>query len=465
MIRMLDGDNDQVTIIPAGPGRRETSRLLYTVAPRRPLDVFIQLNARYGDTVRMPFPWRRSLFVLSRPEQAERILAVAQHNYVKPSLYGPLRALIGDGGLLVSEGEHWHRHRRLIQPLFSRRHIAGFAPQMTDAARCLLERWGGLADGTTVNASAEMSALTLDVAGRVLFSADLSTEAAGLEKSLARGERAAVLAQVIPVTWGPRSTRAVLMATRGFGGAVSGLREPVQRLVSQHWSRPESAANRPPDLIDLLLAARDENGAALSEAEIRDETLTFLLAGHETTANALSWTLALLAAYPASRERLEEELTVVLGDRMPTADDVERLPWTRAVISEALRLYPPAWAIERDAAVDDEVAGVRVPAGSTVAVLPYLVHRHPEFWPDPCGFDPRRFLPGAPERPRYAYIPFGGGRRGCVGVSFAELEATLLLATIALRYRLDLTPAGFPIPNAGITLRPGRSLPMRLTRR
>lgn len=437
-----------------GPGRGEAARLLYTVAPRHPLDFFTELNARYGDAARISLPRGGHLYVLTRPEHAEHVLATGQDNYVKAFTIGAIRALIGNG-LLSSEGEEWRRHRRLIQPVFSRRHVTGFVPTMIDGARRLLERWDARSDGAVVNASAEMAALTLDVVGRVLFSADLTEDASGLGKALARGQRAVALAALLPITWGPRTTRAVVTATRGFGGAREGIQEPVRRLVTR---RASEEAPRERDLLDLLIAT------GFSEAEIRDEVSTFMLAGHETTANALSWTLALLSAYPPARERLEEELTDVLGDRDPQADDLERLVWTRAVISEAMRLYPPAWTVERQAINEDEVAGTRIPAGATIAVPPYLVHRHPEFWSDPAGFDPRRFLPGQ-EHHRYAYIPFGGGRRGCVGASFAQLEATMLLAMIARRYRLDLTAHGFPVPNPAITLRPGRMLPMRLTRR
>jgi len=219
----------------------------------------------------------------------------------------------------------------------------------------------------------------------------------------------------------------------------------------------------------VLLTARAPDGSALTDTEIADEVATFMLAGHETTANALAWSLALLSAYPAARERLEQELAAVLGDRDPDAADAADLPWATAVVSEAMRLYPPAWTIERDALADDDVAGTPVPAGSMVAISPYLVHRHPGFWPDPAGFDPRRFLPGgdghAGTRHRYAFIPFGGGRRACVGASFAELETVLVLATIARRFRLELTARGMPAPVAQVTLRPGRNLPMRLRRR
>ena len=189
-----------------------------------------------------------------------------------------------------------------------------------------------------------------------------------------------------------------------------------------------------------------------------------MLAGHETSANALSWSLALLGAYPAARSRLEHEVDSVLGGRVPAAGDAARLPWTTAVIAEAMRLYPPAWTIERDAIADDDVTGVPVPAGSLVAIPPYLVHRHPEFWPDPAGFDPARFSNGT-QRHRYAYIPFGGGRRACIGQSFAELETALVLASITQRFRLELTAGGIPPPAANVTLRPAHGLPMRLSRR
>ena len=216
---------------------------------------------------------------------------------------------------------------------------------------------------------------------------------------------------------------------------------------------------RDDDLLNVLLTGD------LTDAEIGAEIGTFMLAGHETTANTLAWSLALLSAFPSARERLEQEVDSVLTGRLPAAGDASRLPWTAAVVHEAMRLYPPAWTIERSALADDTVAGVAVPAGSQVTISAYLVHRHREFWPDPAGFDPGRFLPGFGDRPRYAYVPFGGGRRACVGQSFAELEAILVLASIAQRYRLELTMLGIPAPVANVTLRPGHDLPMRLLRR
>jgi len=431
-----------------------------------PLAGYVRLAARYGGAVRVPFAPRRWWFVLSRPEHAEHVLATNQDNYVKAFTYRPLRALVGNG-LLTSEGEMWRKHRRLIQPVFSRRDVTGFGPQMTAPARRLARRWAGLADGSLVDVAREMSALTLEIVGLALFGADLTDDAGRLSRAMSVGQRVAVLTTFLPIGWGPVSTPAVRAAARRLGGATEGVEGPARRLIAARRAGAESA--RPSgDLLDVLLRARAQDGEPLTDGEICDEVATFMLAGHETTANALTWSLALLSAYPAARERLEEELAAVLADRDPAAADVARLPWATAVVSEALRLYPPAWTIERDALADDDVAGTPVPAGSMVAISPYLVHRHPAFWPDPAGFDPRRFLPGRSDtatRHRYAFIPFGGGRRACVGASFAELETVLVLATIARRFRLELTARGMPAPVAQVTLRPGRNLRMRLRHR
>jgi cytochrome P450 len=339
---------------------------------------------------------------------------------------------------------------------------------MTAAARRLARRWDGLAEGSLVNVAREMSGLALDIVGLALFGADLTGDSDQLGRAMSVGQRAAVLTTFLPIGWGPASTRVVKAAARRLARTPEGVEGPVGRLIAARRAGGEPART-PGDLLDVLLRARDEGGRPLTDGEICDEVATFMLAGHETSANALAWSLALLSAYPAARERLEEELAAVLGDRDPDAADVARLPWARAVVSETLRLYPPAWTIERDALADDDVAGTPVPAGSLVAISPYLVHRHPGFWPDPAGFDPRRFLPGGDGdtaiRNRYAFIPFGGGRRACVGAPFAELETVLVLATLARRFRLELTARGMPTPVAQVTLRPGRNLPMRLRHR
>jgi cytochrome P450 len=449
-----------------GPGGAEAARVLAGMLGD-PLAGYVRLAARYGDAVRVPFAPRKAVFLLGRPEHAEHVLAANQDNYVKAFTYRPLRALVGNG-LLTSEGEAWRRHRRLIQPVFSRREVAGFGPHMTAAARRLARRWEALPAGSLVDVAREMNALALEIAGLALFGADLTGDAGQISRAMSTGQRVTLVAALLPIRWGPRSTRAVKAAARRIGRTPEGIDGPARRLVAARRAdgRPGGA---PRDLLDVLIDARDEHGVPLTDTEIGDEVATFLLAGHETSANALAWALALLSAYPAARQRLEDELDTVLGGRDPDAADVTALPWASAVAAEALRLYPPAWTIERDALADDNVAGIPVPAGSLVAVSPYLVHRHPGFWPDPAGFDPGRFLAGGSADPatrhRYAYIPFGGGRRACVGAAFAELETVLVLATITRRARLELTAAGLPAPLAQVTLRPGRNLPMRLLRR
>jgi cytochrome P450 len=461
------------------PGPRGTAAAAALAAlARNPLDGYVRLAARYGDSVAIPLGRGRHLYLLSRPEHAEHVLAANQDNYVKAVTYRPLRALIGDG-LLTSEGERWRRHRRLVQPVFTRRHVLAFGPAMTQAARRMTARWDSLADGSVISVSGQMSTLALDIVGQALFACDLTGDAATMGRAIDAGQRVAVLASFLPLSWGPASSRALKAVARRVGRTPDGIEGPTGRIVAARRAagRPGPSADPAPveDLLDVLLEARDPDGSPLTDSEIGAEVATFMLAGHETTANTLSWSLALLSAYPSARQQLEAEVDSVLGERDPDADDADTLSWTRAVVAEAMRLYPPAWTIERDALADDTAHGVPVPAGSLVATPPYLVHRHPEFWPDPSGFDPTRFLlgrdpraaaqPGATERSRYAYIPFGGGRRACVGASFAELETVLVLATIARRYRLELTVRGLPAPRANITLRPGRGLPMRLLRR
>jgi cytochrome P450 len=444
------------------------ARTLARFVTGRPLEACAGLFAQYGDTMYVPVrPWE-GLYIFSRPEQAEHVLAANQGNYVKPFTYRPLRMMLGDG-LLTAEGTLWRRHRRIIQPVFSSRNVASFAAEMDAGAQRAVERWTG---SPVIDVASEMSALTLDVVGRVLFGADLAAEAPSLGRALAAGQWLALLGAFLPIPWGPRSTRMIRAAAQRFGaGAVE---HQVERLISRRREQRGGAGdsgsaaggtrdgNSPHDLLDLLMAARDSDGSGLSEQEIRDEISTFLVAGHETTAVALAWSLALLSAYPQARQRLEEEVDAVLGNGPA---DPEKLPWTTAVISEAMRLYPPAWTIERTAVADDEVCGTPVPAGSMVAVLPYLVHRNPAVWPNPAGFDPGRFLPGAPQRHRYAWIPFGGGKRGCVGAGFARLEAALVLARLCRHYRLDLADPGLPRPRGFVTLRPAGPVRMHLTRR
>ncbi len=364
---------------------------------RDPLAGYLSMYAAYGDTVRVPISPKSCFFVLTRPEYAEHVLAANQDNYVKAFTYRPLRALIGNG-LLTSEGEQWRRHQRVIQPMFARRDVRSFGPAMTAGIGQLLAQWDRAPDGAVLDVAAAMSGLALDIVGRALFSADLTGDADQLSRAMSTGQKIAVLATFAPLSWGPRSTRALKALARA-AARTEGIDAPVGRLIAGRRREREPAPGRR-DLLDVLMSARFDDGSGrtstgLTDTEISDELATFMVAGHETSAVTLAWALALLAAYPAARDRLEAEVDDVLGGREPQAADADRLPWTTEVITETLRLYPPAWTIERDAVTADDVAGVPVPAGSTVAIPPYLVHRHPEFWPDPAGFDPARFLAGS----------------------------------------------------------------------
>ncbi|WFE41022.1 cytochrome P450 [Micromonospora sp. WMMD998] len=424
----------------------------------RPLATLRSL-ARYGDAVELPLYPGHRLFVLSGPRHAEHVLARHQDNYLKAFTYRSMRAVLGTG-LLSGEGETWRRHRRLLQPVFTRRNVAGFTPQIVEATRRMLDSWDRHPDGTRIEVSGEVSALALDIVGRVLFGADMTGRTGQIARALTLLLPAVAIGTFLPFLWGPRSTRAIRAASERFGGPLAAIDRPVRQLIAERRATP--TVDGPPDLLDRLLTARDEEDRTrLTDAEIRDEVTTFMLAGHETTATTLSWCLALLSAHPAVRDRLEQEVDAVLAGREPQAADVEKLRWTTAVVNEAWRLYPPVWTIEREAVRSDVIEGIPIPVGSTVAVPAYLVHRNPAVWPDPERYDPTRFLSDA-DRDRYAHIPFGGGRRACIGAGFAQLEAVLVLAMMTQRYRLELT-AGLPRPLASATLRPGRRLPMRLT--
>ncbi|HTP16733.1 MAG TPA: cytochrome P450 [Streptosporangiaceae bacterium] len=408
------------------------------------------------------------LYLFSRPDQAEHVLAASQDNYVKPFTYRPLRLMLGDG-LVTAEDPQWRRHRRTIQPVFSRANVASFAAEMDAGAQRAAARWDG---SRAVELASEMRALTLDVVGRVLFGADLIAEAQPLRQALAGGQWLGLLAGLLPLPRGPASTRVVRRAARLLG--AGGVQQQVKQLIARRLQQPgarmpasevtagdQMKCQGPRDLLGLLMAARDADGSALSKQEIRDEIATFLVAGHETTAMALTWSSAPLSAYPQARQRLEDEVDAALGDGPA---DPDKLPWTTAVISEAMRLYPPARTLEQTAVADDHVCGTRVPAGSMVAAQPYLIHRNPAVWPNPAGFDPARFLPGAPERDRYAWLPFGGGKRGCIGAGFARQEAVLVLARLCRHYRLGLAGPGLPRPRGFVTLRPDGPVTTHLTR-
>ncbi|HJR07486.1 MAG TPA: cytochrome P450 [Pyrinomonadaceae bacterium] len=449
----------EVLPTPAGLGALKLFRLMPRFQ-REPLRVFAELTERFGHVVRMKGLW--TAYQITHPRDIEHVLQTNSQNYRKGRQYREFRASIGNG-LLISDGEFWRRQRRLAQPAFHRQRINAFGEMMTGAAVEMLARWQTrAASKEPFNVVTEMMRLTLRIVGSTIFGTDLSAETDHIARSLdiARAHAIRRMWQPVklPVTFPTRANRAFLRAIRES-------EQVIYRMIDAR-RRGEVATD---DLLSLLMRARDEEtGEAMSDEQLRAEAATILTAGHETTALALSWTWYLLSQHPEVEARLHAELDAVLegGRRRPTVADLPNLNYTRMVVEEAMRLYPPVWVIGRTAIADDEIGGYRVEANSEVVMCQYVTHRHPEFWDDPEKFDPERFLPErVAARPRYAYFPFGGGPRQCIGNNFALMEAQLVLACVASRYRLRLAPGQHVEPEASITLHPRRGIRMTLESR
>ncbi len=369
-----------------------------------------------------------------------------------------LRPLLGQG-LFTNDGQSWLHQRRLMQPAFYRKQLATLGELMTGATAAMLERWQDAATREqSLDVSTEMMRLTLRVVGQALFSIDLSDEADTVGQAftaLLTPFSDYVYHPVPPLSFPTPRNRRIQQSIRT-------LDRVVQDIITERRQSDDKG-----DLLSMLLLARDEEtGEGMNDRQVRDEVMTLLLAGHETTSNALSWTWYLLSQHPDAESRLHAELEQVLDGRIPTVENLPRLAYTRMVIEEALRLYPPAVGFNRKALADDEVGGYLVPANTLIWVSPYVTHRHPEFWENPEVFDPERF---SPERsagcPHFAHFPFGGGPRMCIGSNFAMMEAQLILATVAQRYQLRLLPGHRVEPEVLLTMRPRYGLPMTLIER
>lgn len=409
----------------------------------------------YGPIASWRMP-RGRFWLLDEPALIETVLLAGGYDVVKGRGLRRMRRLLGEGLLTSDEPLHL-RQRRLVQPAFHRERIAHYAASMIDATRTAAER---LSEGDTVAVDALMNRLALRIAAATLFSADIDDDADAI------GAAVTEAMAVFPASIGPFGE--VLdhvpfhPATRRFAAARGALDAVIYRLIAQ---RRCDDADRG-DLLSMLLRARDEDGRPMPDALIRDEALTLLLAGHETTANALTWTFDALARTPAAEGRLHAELDAVLGERDPVPDDYPRLTFTRDVVAEAMRLRPPAWILGRRVVRPIRLGDWDVPAGSIILMAQIVTHRNPRFWRRPEEFRPERWSNGETEGlPRGAYFPFGGGNRVCIGESFAWTEAVLVLATLARRVRfcaLDLSPV--PLDPL-VTLRPGRRIEMRVETR
>ncbi len=408
----------------------------------------------YGDLVSARFGPRRILFV-NHPDLVEEVLVHQNRKLIKHYRLRQAKRTLGEG-LLTSEGDFWRAQRKLVQPAFHREKIAGFAELMVDYALRLVGTWG---EGRELDVQAEMMRLTLQIVAKALFGADVGGESAdvtaAMETLMHNFEASSALPIIIP-QWVPTPSN---LRT---GAAIRRLNRVLYRIIAERRKDGEDRG----DLLSMLLQAQDEeSGRRMTDRQLRDECMTLFLAGHETTANTLSWAWYLLAKHPEAAAQLREELEKVLGGRRPTLADLPRLPYTEGVVNESLRLYPPAWIVGREAAEPIELGGYRVDRGTTLFLAACAIHRDPRWFDDPDAFRPERWAGGFQQRiPRYAYFPFGGGPRICIGNSFAQMEVALVIASIVPRYRLELAPSARVEPLASMTLRMTHGLVMRVER-
>lgn len=433
-----------------GPPWYEVLRLLKQLR-RDPLVFRRALHERYGDVVRVRFG-AASAYLLRRPEHALHVLRDNHVNYDKDNVhYRVLKPIVGSG-LLTSNGALWRRQRQAIQPAFQRERVEAMIPLMAARTEEMLAGWrrAGAADR---DISRDMARLTLEVVTQALFGIDAGESAAEI------GDSFRVLSRRALERVGSLSARLGFFSMpekRPVKEARRRLHAVVAKLIAERRRRPPGA-----DLLSKLLEARDEeSGRAMSEAQLQDEVTTLLLAGHETTANALSWTFYLLSEHPEAARAVEDEVDRVLGAEAPIAASAARLNWCRAVLQESMRLYPPAWLVSRSAIEEDVIGGYAVGRRALVSISIYDTHRLPDFWPEPEKFDPRRFLDNHDGAAPFAYYPFGGGPRMCIGAGLAALEMVCILAAVARQCRLRLVPGQTVRPEAQITLRPRGGLRM-----
>ncbi|MET8232747.1 cytochrome P450 [Micromonospora sp. NPDC005298] len=409
----------------------------------------------YGDVVRFAMG-PKTLYFFNHPDHARHVLTDNAANYHKGlGLAEARRRILGDG-LLTSEGETWRGQRRVVSPAFRRERIAGFADVVAEAGVQLTGRLEART-GDVVDVAGEMTALTMDVLGRTLLDADLSP----LSFLGSAFETAQEQAMFEMVTLGALPLWLPLPRHRRFRAARRQIEDAVRTLVN---TREQGAGTDGSDLMAMLLrAGGGEPNADARWTGLRDQIVTMLLAGHETTASTLSWTWYLLSQHPEVAERMRAEAVAALGDRTPVYADLTGLPYTTMVIQETMRLYPAVWGLPRRALAADEIGGYPVPAGADVMISPYTLHRHRDFWTEPDQFRPERFAADAPPvAHRYAYIPFGAGPRVCVGSHLGMLEATLIAAMVARRFRFEFAGPAEPVPEAMLSLRVRGGLPVRV---
>jgi cytochrome P450 len=405
------------------------------------LALFLECAAA-GDIVSFPMVHRK-IWCISSPELVHELLVAEEAGFIKApglSIYG--KKLLGEG-LLTAEKEVHRRHRKLLAPAFAARRIAGYGATMAAAAERSAARWR---DGALIDVAEDMMRLTLAIVGKTLFDAEIEGDAAVVGDALTEAMEFMIdsITLPLPMQW-------PLPRNRRMRAAVARLDDVVYRIIAERRAAPGDRG----DVLSMLLDARDDDGSSLTDRDVRDEIMTLMLAGHETTANALAWTWYLLGRHPEAQARMFAEVDAVVGDRLPTVEDLPRLPWTLQVIEEAMRLYPPAFSIGRTAERRVQLGPATIEPGEVVLVTIRGIHRRPDLWPDPEAFRPERMSEEQKKaRPRYAYMPFGAGPRICIGNHFALMEAHLIVATIARRWRFRLAQHPDIVEEPLVTLRP-----------
>ena len=440
---------------PPGPSRALSPVIFYRLM-RHPLEMFAEAAARYGDVVLLPALWRR-VFFLNHPDYIRDLLVTSAQKFEKSPAIKSTKPVLGEG-LLTSEREFHLRQRRLAQPAFHRQRIAAYGAVMAEYAEQRRRRWS---HGQQVDLHAEMMALTLAVVGKTLFDYDLAVDSSQIASSL---ETFLEMFRFMMMPFAPYVERLPLPGMIRLRRA----RQRVDAIVYRIIRERRASGRDHGDLLSMLLAAQDEegDGGSMTDVQLRDESLTIILAGHETTANALTWAFYLLAQHPQVEARLHAELDAVLAGRLPTADDLPALPYAEMVLAETLRLYPPAYAVGRWSLEDHAFGPYEIPRYSVVLTSQWVMHRDPRFYSDPQRFDPERWKPEArAARPKFSYFPFGGGNRVCIGEGFAWMEGILILATLAQQWRMRIAPGYRAELWPVITLRPRSGMPMILERR
>lgn len=439
--------------VPPGPPRKELPRILRDLRGDR-LGLMSGAVREYGDAVRVPIGPKK-LYIFNHPDHAKHVLADNAANYHKGIGYTEAKRALGDG-LLTSEGALWKEQRRTIQPVFQHKRLAARADVIIDEALGLVERLGRhTGTNRPVDVLPEVTELTLGVLGATLLDADLGAFDSIGHSFEAVQDQAMFEMETLGLVprWLP------LQRQRLFRDARADLERIVGSLVEFRKANPVEAGD---DVLTRLIASTaKESDTRVAGRRMRDELVTLLLAGHETTASTVGWTLYLVSRRPEVARKLHAEAVAVYGDRRPTYQDLTELRYTNMVLQEAMRLYPPVWILPRRAVADDVVGGYDVPAGAEVLICPYTLHRHPRYWADPERFDPERFSPDAQvDRPRYAHIPFGAGPRFCVGNHLGMMEATFIISTLARELRFTRKPGFRVAPEPMLSLRLGGGLPM-----